>query len=305
MRKFVLLWAMLLPVAVSLTSCHKDGVYNPKEKISRIYYQGSGQSAEKQLSELWNWDGKKLSTITYYYNTGEIEGTEKFSYDGKRLSRIDYISDFGDGSYLLFTYDGRKLDKVEVYARGNLVGTLKYTYDGNKISKMDGTDMYIEEDYDDYAVQTRVKKHSAISRMLRFAVPDAVCETMGKIAETRMTTDTPFRQKSGTFSWTIKMTWDGDNVSKTEYTDDDDYFETIQYSYDKNKNPFYGCYTTGIYDEDYQHEMASKNNVVSEIWDDGDHVEYTYQYDKKNFPTSKTLIYTGEDYTCTWYYEYE
>ena len=118
---------MLLPVAVSLTSCHKDGVYNPKEKISRIYYQGSGQSAEKQLSELWNWDGKKLSTITYYYNTGEIEGTEKFSYDGKRLSRIDYISDFGDGSYLLFTYDGRKLDKVEVYARGNLVGTLKYT----------------------------------------------------------------------------------------------------------------------------------------------------------------------------------
>lgn len=89
------------------------------------------------------------------------------------------------------------------------------------------------------------------------------------------------------------------------YTDDDDYFETIQYSYDKNKNPFYGCYTTGIYDEDYQHEMASKNNVVSEIWDDGDHVEYTYQYDKKNFPTSKTLIYTGEDYTCTWYYEYE
>ena len=59
MRKFVLLWAMLLPVAVSLTSCHKDGVCNPKEKISRIYYQGSGQSAEKQLSELWNWDGKK------------------------------------------------------------------------------------------------------------------------------------------------------------------------------------------------------------------------------------------------------
>ncbi|MBP5728020.1 MAG: hypothetical protein J6Y48_13195, partial [Clostridia bacterium] len=159
MKRTALLLAILLPVAASFTSCKKDGVYNPKQKISRIYRQGSGQNTEKQLVELWNWDGKKLSSITYYDRSGEMEGTEKFSYDGKRLSRIDYISDFGDGSYLLFTYDGRKLDKVEVYALGNLVGTLKYTYDGNKISKMDGTDMYIEEDYDDYAVQTRVKKH--------------------------------------------------------------------------------------------------------------------------------------------------
>ncbi len=63
MRKFVLLWAMLLPVAVSLTSCHKDGVYNPKEKISRIYYAYSSPdpffNSDKELKEIWDWDGNK------------------------------------------------------------------------------------------------------------------------------------------------------------------------------------------------------------------------------------------------------
>ena len=143
MRKFVLLLAILLPVAASFTSCKKDGVYNPKQKISRIYYAYSSPdpffNSDKELKEIWDWDGNKLSTIAYYTKKG-VDGTEKFSYDGKRLSRVDYVIPDGTNvAHVLYIYDGRKLDKMEYYSGEELQEIHKYIYDGKKLSKVEVT----------------------------------------------------------------------------------------------------------------------------------------------------------------------
>ena len=306
MRKFVLLSVILLPLVASFTSCKKDGVYNPKEKISRIYYAYSSPdtffNSDKELKEIWDWDGKKLSTITYYNKKG-VDGTEKFSYDGKRLSRIDYFTEDGRNiAYVLYSYDGRKLDKVEYYSYGELEEIHKYSYDGKELSKIEVT--Y----YSHYATLTSFKAkqwQSVRSRLFRYAVPEAVCASMDKMEETRMTTETHFRQKDGTSTWTFTLTWDGKNVSKVEYLSriyPYDEVVSVQYSYDKNRNPFCGCNTMSGLDEEDLNVMTSQNNVVCETWNDGDRVDYTYQYDGK-FPIVKSVKW-GED-TVTWYYEYK
>ena len=304
-----MLWAMLLPVAVSLTSCHKDGVYNPKEKISRIYYAYSSPdpffNSDKELKEIWDWDGNKLSTITYYNKKG-VDGTEKFSYDGKRLSRIDYFTTEGNNiAYVLYSYDGRKLDKVEYYYYGEIEEIHKYSYDGKELSKIDVT--Y----YSHYDATTSLKAkqwQSVCPRMSRYAVPEVVCASMDRMEETRMTTDTHFQQKDGdSYTWTITLTWDGKNISKVEYLSKIYPYNgpvSIQYSYDKNSNPFYGCNTMGSLDEEHMYVKTNQNNVVSETWNDGDRADYTYQYDGK-FPISKSVKWVDDEDIETWYYEYK
>ena len=59
MKKTTLFMTLLLSTIV-ISSCNKDGVYNPKEKIDKIYVDsGSG----KYLSEDWTWNKKELKTI--------------------------------------------------------------------------------------------------------------------------------------------------------------------------------------------------------------------------------------------------
>lgn len=307
MKRTALLLAILLPVAASFTSCKKDGVYNPKQKISRIYYAYSSPdpdfNSEKQLVELWNWDGKKLSSITYYDRSGEMEGTEKFTYDGKRFSRTDYVAADGRNvAYVLYSYDGRKLDKMEYYYLGKLAESNQYSYDGKKLSKIEVT--YYDL-FDDLTSQMAKQRHSLRSRMFRNTVPEAVCTSMDWIAETHMTTDMPFRQKGGYYTWTVNLTWDGKNVSKVEYYDPTNELISIQYSYDKNNSPFYGCYTMGIMDDEELNLNTSKNNVVSETWNDGYRADYSYQYDGSKFPTSKTVKWAGDEDSEIWYYEYK
>ena len=306
MKRTALLLAMLLPVAASLTSCHKDGVYNPKEKISRIYYAYSSPdpffNSDKELKEIWDWDGNKLSTIAYYTKKG-VDGTEKFSYDGKRLSRVDYVIPDGTNvAHVLYIYDGRKLDKMEYYSGEELQEIHKYIYDGKKLSKVEVTF------YDIFAYPTSqmAKQWQTVrSRLFRYAVPEAVCASMDRIVETCINTDTPFRQKEGAYyTWTINLTWEGKNISKVEYYDPTNELISIQYSYDKNSNPIYGCYTMGNLDEECLNAMTCKNNVVSETWNDGDRADYTYQYDGK-FPISKSVKWVDDEDIETWYYEYK
>ena len=307
MRKFVLLSVILLPLVASFTSCKKDGVYNPKEKISRIYNAYSSPDPffnfDKELKEICDWDGKKLSTITYYTKKG-VDGTEKFSYDGKRLSRVDYFTEDGRNiAYVLYSYDGRKLDKLEYYSYGELEEVRKYSYDGKELSKIE-VSYYSHFDASTSLMAKQLQ--SVRSRLFRYSVPEAVCASMDKMEEACMTTETHFRQKGGGayYTWTINLTWDGKNISKVEYYDPTNELISIQYTYDKNRNPFYGCNTMSGLDEEDLNVMTSQNNVVSETWNDGDRADYTYQYDGK-FPTSKSIKWVDDEDVETWYYEYE
>ena len=118
MKKTIMLTA-LAAVVCFLGACKKEGVYNPSEKISKIYksstyvsqyYDGStwrdanNESSPKRLVEAWNWDGKKLMSIDSYNLDGTVEADEtvKFEYDGKRLTKI---TDVTGKNYATITYE--------------------------------------------------------------------------------------------------------------------------------------------------------------------------------------------------------
>lgn len=103
---------------------------------------------------------------------------------------------------------------------------------------------------------------------------------------------------------TYKYEWEGDNISKMTDSDGNYY----KYTYDKKKNPFYGLFDMN--DLDFS-DMISKNNVTTEIDDDGDMIDYMYEYEK-NIPvkcTSEYIHIFSHDYvrteTITKYYVYE
>ena len=96
---------LALAISLSFTSCNKEGVYNPKKKITAIYYQYPGTA--KMLQEQWTWDGNLLSKIQYYYG-GTYSHSNIYKYDGKRLIEVNV-----DGDIIKFTYDGSKLAKLK------------------------------------------------------------------------------------------------------------------------------------------------------------------------------------------------
>ena len=76
-----------------MVSCNKEGQFNPKNKIDRIYYSSSYKSeiydngywetvsannTRKHVSEIWHWDGNTLKSISHYSPDGEMDYTEKF-----------------------------------------------------------------------------------------------------------------------------------------------------------------------------------------------------------------------------------
>ena len=297
-------------------SCTKEGVFNPKEKIAKIsesslqVYTSSydGQSytesdtTPKHLTQEWKWDDNLLTTITNYtqeYGLLEDEPTTVVSsvltltYDGKQLVKV---SDASGQDYSTYTYDGKKLTKIESYEEGKLTSTAEVTHDGKKIAQVVVT-MYDEEgktsDATRFALSTIMPNKRVLDKVLA-----------NKAKATAYATQT------------LDFTFDGGNVSKIVMTYGEETI-TLEYTYDKNKNPFYGCYAA-LGEEGFV--ALSENNMISETssevyTQDGATRTYTsttnyeYEYDGK-FPTtvSTTSTHTGngysQKYTHTTYYEY-
>src|SRR5574344_1096037 len=91
-KNYVLL--LIAALCVILSACTKEGVYNPKEKISRIFYQSSNSNG-KNLQESWTWDKNLLSKIV-----DENGDFRNFEYDGKQLKTVRY----SNGDKLEYTY---------------------------------------------------------------------------------------------------------------------------------------------------------------------------------------------------------
>jgi hypothetical protein len=84
-------------------SCSKEeeGVYSPKKKISKVYYEW--EDAPKELIETWTWNGDLLTKIEY--------GNDVLLFKYKN-DRIDYITDEGNTGGMYFIYDGSEIDKI-------------------------------------------------------------------------------------------------------------------------------------------------------------------------------------------------
>ena len=293
MNKFRLA-AMLLGLLVltSLSSCTKEGVYNPKMKIQRAYY--SSTSTEKYLGESWNWDGKLLKSIDHYQTNGTIYRTEDFTYDGNRLVRVDNHS---NSEYVTYNYDGKVLKSADYYYKGSLEISTAYTYDKGKLTKM------VVTDYD--AKKSKMENH-LLNAILPFQ--SEVVEVVSKF----MAEASARRTEKYVYTGTLQFTWDGDNVSKITCTSElgsETYFVTLAMQYDSKNNPlkgFHDLYSDTYYVED---KIWSKNNVTKLITEasfdivDGA-IDYIYQYNDNDYPIMVIArIEHEEDVTA--YYEYE
>lgn len=315
MKKTLVLMASAAMLLLG-ASCTKEGVFNPKEKIAKISesslsvstYSYDGQSytesdtTPKHLTQEWKWDDNLLTTITNYHQeyglledepTTVVSSVLTLTYDGKQLVKV---SDASGQNYSNYTYDGNKLTKIESYEEGQLRSTAEITHDGKKIAQVVVTTYEVEGKASDatrFALSTIMPNKRVLDKVLANSAKATTTQTQ-----------------------TLDFTFDGGNVTKIDMTYGEENI-TLEYTYDKNKNPFYGCYAA-LGEEGFT--ALSENNILSEkstevYTRDGATRTYTYttnyeyEYDGK-FPTtvSTTSTYTSDNYsekrTHTTYYEY-
>ena len=292
MRKIV---TMLVAIAMvfAFSSCQKEGVYNPKEKISEIYNQYSSSTTyqnypemdneylgDKKLSETWTWDKNLLTKITYPNSSYYVD----FKYDGKRLSKV-----IMDETTMTYVYSGSKIDKINIVSEEDdnyMTGAFDYTYKGSKVSRIVLTMNYVEEDWEKKA------------KIQRLVLPALVCDILDK-------TEKKMKQKGTkattyTDTYTIDFEWDGDNVSTIKLAvkspeEGWGYTETTTCTYDKKLNPYYHSPLT----LDLEFDSFSKNNLTKAVTTGIEtrpeqgvgepttyEVNYTYEYDGK-FPVKQ------------------
>ena len=282
---------MCFAVIALFTACNKnqEGVFNPSKKIQKIY--SVDNSGEKELVEVWNWEGKILSSIV------NVDGdyTSSFSYDKKkRLVAIDTKD-----SHSEFTYDGNYLLRVVSSSNGEVEGTIDVVHENGKISelKMDvaGLDLDL------------FKK--SIANPMRFVLPEAIPAVESMVKEC------PKSAKNMQIN--AKLTWNGDNVSTMQITSNVPVLGTVtlttDLTYDSKNNPIYGSFASimsaasEIFFLNKNNPMTKKSTLQSTLINRTlDSSEYSYEYEG-NYPTKvicKTTDGDGDIDVETTIYEY-
>ena len=291
-------------VAMLFSSCHKEGVFNPKKKISKIYtystytVDGTTTSSNRVLSEVWNWNNNILERIDHYDADGGVRGVTTYTYDKKRVVRIDesYQSMFSNYSmHTEFIYDGKYLSESKIYDGDELEATLKFTHQNGKISQIVFTG---EEVYEENGKSLK-------TRALQHILPLQICQTLQQIEKKKQTKNAG----KGSETTTMTLTWNNDNITKIACVDEfygERYEYSIEAEYDNYNNPFYGLFDS----EMYIGGNLCKNNIVKQTWiypDENPYTEiYRYTYEGK-YPVSCTHIdpFYSDNYTTTSEYEYK
>lgn len=311
MKKTFLFLAFVC-VAMLFSSCNKEGVFNPKKKISKIYkyssysINGNTTTFDKSLSEVWTWNKNNTLAKIEKYDGNNIVGTETYTYDKKRIVRVDGTET--SPYYLIyrieFKYSGKELSEVAFYEGNDLTTTLKFTHQNGKVTKMES--VFESNDID------------KSMRALRHLVPEQFYMNLEKTHEKNPSKYNAKDENDHTVTW--EATWDKDNINKIVITEKYGAFEievtTMEYKYDSNNNPYYG-FLSGDIGEQSGANYFSKNNITqmttqyqqsnNEISDNStETVNYTYTYTGK-FPLtcSYTTTYLEANQTFTTEYEYK
>ena len=263
-------------MAVAFVSCQKDGVYNPKKRVAKVYNEwttttvttdsdGSRTVTEAQnpyVAEEWTWGDKTLSSVMYKDKDGKVTSTVNYTYDDD--NRITGSSCGSEKAEYVYN-DDKKLQSIKITDGPDYSLTIEITYEDKVPASVKTVRSYT------------FKKLSAFEKSI---VPSYICEAIEAEQMLQKTT------VSSTYNTTIE--WDGKNISKVVTTGENGYSNTTTYEYDGNTNPFKGMYAglEGDFDVAY-----SVNNVVKATNSrvDGSTTitsvnEYAYEYDGK-FPT--------------------
>lgn len=313
MKKIFFIAAATAMLLLSMTSCNKDkeGVYNPKQKISVLYEQSSdiwenydgerwtesdiSSYTKLHKSQEWTWDGKQLQQIKGYTSEGALSYTQTFTYEKKKLIRVDYVdAENSYSSYATFEYDGKLLTKATAYNGGGEVITCEYTHTDKKITNITYTV------YEDDAKGASVINATKQLAVLRMTLPQGqISRNIISEQEAKMKS-----RKEIEFIARLTLTWTGNNItSVTAIYDGYTGSETNSFTYDTKKNPYHLYMDeNSVYAEDGSGLMfLNENNILTA----------RYYYDNQNEPgstTSRTYTYTydNNDYpvACTYCFKY-
>lgn len=312
--KKTFLFLVFACVAMLFSSCHKEGVFNPKKKISKIYtsssytFNGNTTTFDKTLSEEWTWN--KNNTLAKIDAHGSLsETTETYTYDKKRVTRIDGVSTntsgiTGGGTYtyhIEFKYNGKELSEASYYDGNELQTKLIFTHQNGKISKIELFEMDLKN---------MDKNIKAIHSIL----PEHLYANLEKMYKNRLSKS----NTKGDATIIYELTWDKNNISKAVCTAQwiEGYEKDImEYKYDNYNNPFYGFLSPEM-GEYSGADYFSQNNITqittqyqasdSEYESSTDIENYTYTYEGK-FPVSctHTVNFSEGSYSTTTEYEYK
>ena len=252
MKKINFSVVTLLVIAMTLVfaSCTKDGVYKPKKKISKIYETvTTDPNPEKELTEVWFWDGKLLSKIDY----GDDE-IAQFTYEKKQLKSI-----VGGDSRIEMNYDskGKYIDNFKLYYKNELQAT--YTFEHGDKHLISGYTIEYEGGILGKS-STRL-----IENVFRFLTPEIATDAA---AEYVMAANSDLK---GNDKYTVSMSYDGKNVIE-KVVKSGDATMTYSYTYTEYLNPFYG-----LLDMDMDN-CFSKNAVASYVRKMSNMPDYNYTY---------------------------
>lgn len=287
MKKSIIFCLCVALVALFISCDKKEGVYNPSKKIQKIYTVEDG---DKELSEVWHWDGKVLTSIDYIDDMYATTAT--FSYDkNNRIIAMD-----ADGAHSEFIYDGKYIKKIETTYEGVVVSTTEFDHQNGKISEMRLTDVFMND---------LVWDKMLLVNPMRYIIPEAfpvVEKTMKKCAKAKSNDQI-----------VIKLNWKGDNVNSMEITSSiwggQIMTEHVDLTFDNMNNPMYGLFSlTGS--DVATNLFVNKNNPLTMKYtymgQEIGKMNYTYEYENK-FPTKITMMMVdsdGEIDTQTVIYEY-
>ena len=280
MRKSIV-FCICFAVVASFTACNKnkEGVFNPSKKIQKIY--SVSDDGEKELKEVWNWDGKLLSSIVDV----DDDYTSSFSYDKKKRLVAINTKD----SHSEFTYDGDYLLRVVTTASGEVsgTGTIDFVHENGKISEMKldiaGFDLDL------------FKK--SIANPMRFVFPEAIPAVESAMKECS--------KGAKNTQLTVKLNWTGDNVSTMQIVSNVPVLGTItlttDLTYDTKNNPTYGSFASitsaasEIFFLNKNNPVTKKTTVQSSTMNlTLESAEYSYEYES-NYPTKVICKNIDED----------
>ena len=262
MKRNLLIVAIAL-LAVAFVSCHKDGVYKPKQKIAKIYKEWTTIDVTTQVTpdmtttrtdttaqpryvaEEWNWVDKTLGSVVFKDSHGNVDANVAYIYDDKnRLTGLTF-----DGGKVEYAYnDDKKLQSMKYYEDNELGYSYDIEYDGKLPVKVAMTEYWGASD----------KNMSDFAKSL---IPSYILKYK-ELKEKGLTA-----KATHTYTITANITWDGKNISQVVTAEPDEDPVTTTYEYDNNINPYYGMYGAACVIEeeaDGLHFAYSKNNVVKE-----------------------------------------
>jgi len=283
-KTYLVSFVALIVVAITFSACDKDeaGVFNPDQKISKVYTQSLGEP--KYLTEQWTWDDKTLSLIQYY-DEGVLEGTESFTYEDGRLSKV--TDNFG--FYALYTYNEKHYAKIEYYNQVNtLLSDITFTYTEDKVTGMTINTYTVTKQFG------TMLQRSFIGKLLpKYAMEEVIKKSV--------------LQEGNASKEAINITvaYDGDNVSTLTVGD----YTITSSAYDTKINPRFNFTPFSTYYENTNAEVFCKNNpgtTSTSIQGTTINTSFIYTY-SGDFPTiiEMTTSFSGINISETMTIEYK